>query len=474
FPDTKVSLDLWHFVMRYSGCIVNTTRNPRQKEVAACISSCIVAQKADGASQHAVYRSKEEQERRLVEAFEYFERVGGIWGRYASKVHAEQLQHVRKGCLARPRNDIASDGSRIEGSHKGWNTLNRAQPSGIETMSALCHDFVLRRNIRIASRLEDRSTFIQSTFGSHHVHFTDYVARLWNQTCIETKSTNLLHLPILAKVDSNEAFGLVPSNYFLSFGGNIEVKIEESLLLDSDLSGDSAEQVTESALTNLNAGSDNTIVSHYCFTYHNETYRLTTTSPALRSITRSRCTPQLGVSASATGSRAATPSSQPSEVTRLPPLPPGLTRSEHFFSISTGIDARALRIEGDAEFYLFMDMRAEFKWQSYNMSPRKWVPATDVYNSRLRELNRARQIPTIAKHPQALLRKLGDIERSVLDRIHTKNFTCKYLLILLTSQVLLLTFLTAQRNTETFWKHHCQVIQLVKEESADKVSRLTI
>ena len=36
-------------------------------------------------------------------------------------MHADQLAHVKKGCLARSRDDVRTDGSRIEGSHAAWN-----------------------------------------------------------------------------------------------------------------------------------------------------------------------------------------------------------------------------------------------------------------------------------------------------------------------------------------------------------------
>ncbi|EIW75875.1 hypothetical protein CONPUDRAFT_64946, partial [Coniophora puteana RWD-64-598 SS2] len=422
FPETKVALDIWHFLMRYSACVIGTSKNPRQKEVVASISSCVLAQKAEGTSQHAKYWSKEEQEQRLVQTFERFEKEGGIWAPNASKVHAEQLRHVQLGCLTRPRDDIASDGSRIEGSHKGWNSLNRAQPSGLETISALCHDYVLRRNVRIASRLEDRPAFLRSTFGSHHVHLVDYVAKLWNQTCQEAKSDDLAHLPTLPKVDSGESFGLVPSHHFLSFGGNIEVKVEECLELD--LINTKVEDVKD-ILAGASTPLPNVVVPSGISQkgqHHSQHILMPTILTCCEACLD-------GTSANSfTFPLEPAPSLPPrlleSLATALPRLPPGLTRSEHFFSISTGIDARALRISVDAEFYLFMDMRDQFKWQSYNMSPKKWVPATDTYNRRLRQLNLAKGLPTIDKHPQALLRKLGEIERSVLDRINAKNFKC--------------------------------------------------
>ena len=109
----------------------------------------------------------------------------------------------------------------------------------------------------------------------------------------------------------------------------------------------------------------------------------------------------------------------------------GLTRSQSLFTLSTGIDARALSIDGNGgneEFFLFMEMRAEKRWVSYNMNTHKWVPATIEYNSRLAELNAAKNIaPTIPKHPRALMEQLGDIETKISARIANNNFTCMFL-----------------------------------------------
>ena len=46
----------------------------------------------------------------------------------------------------------------------------------------------------------------------------------------------------------------------------------------------------------------------------------------------------------------------------------GLARSQRLFSLATNIDACALVIQESGEFYLFMDMRAEFKWVSHEMT----------------------------------------------------------------------------------------------------------
>ena len=83
-------------------------------------------------------------------------------------------------------------------------------------------------------------------------------------------------------------------------------------------------------------------------------------------------------------------------------LPParsmaGLTRSQPLFSIYTGVDARALAINGSDESFLFTDLRAEQRWVLYNMNSRKWLAATNIFNSRLEALNASKNIQHIPK-----------------------------------------------------------------------------
>ena len=164
-------------------------------------------------------------------------------------MHAEQLRHVEKGCLTRIRHDIAGDGSRIEGSHKGWNSLQRSFSCGLELFCALAHDFVLRRNIRIAHTQDTAVPFEKSTLGSHHIRLTDHIARLWNQLLKTEKkaSTNLKPLPEMATVASDETFGLVVSKSVETFNGLLEIKDEEENVFDlpqnNDLDADELLQV---------------------------------------------------------------------------------------------------------------------------------------------------------------------------------------------------------------------------------------
>ncbi|KAJ7585548.1 hypothetical protein C8J56DRAFT_1087508, partial [Mycena floridula] len=211
-PDAKVLLDVYHFLMRYLAVVLNGTKNPCRSAVAADIVSSILKTHAKGGV-GATYWNQSEQGERLEKAFDKWVQHEGVWSAAATKVHADQLAHVKKGCLARPRDDILSDGSRIEGLHKGWNSLQRANPSGVGTQTNLGHDFVLRRNLRVASASKDfTDKFVTSGSGSHHVNFINYIAHTHNTLFDDpTKQTakTLKKLPTLPTVISSESFGLV-------------------------------------------------------------------------------------------------------------------------------------------------------------------------------------------------------------------------------------------------------------------------
>lgn len=153
------------------------------------------------------------------------------------QTHQDQLEHVKKGCLARPRDDIRSDGSRIEGSHKGWNGLQRSHASGIESLTALCYDFVLRRNLRVelSGTGASPSPFAVSTFGSHHIHLVNACAKLWNALSAPSGSkpppAGLIPLPELCPADSGETFGLVKAGAAIANYHNL-IPIKEEPLDD--------------------------------------------------------------------------------------------------------------------------------------------------------------------------------------------------------------------------------------------------
>jgi len=99
-----------------------------------------------------------------------------------------------------------------------------------------------------------------------------------------------------------------------------------------------------------------------------------------------------------------------------------LTRSQRLFSLATRTDVRSLEISGGAEFYLFMEMRAERQWASFRMTPHKWVTETMEYNSRLQK----RDPTAVTKNPRALLDKLIAMEVKIIDRVATNNYKCMY------------------------------------------------
>ena len=49
--------------------------------------------------------------------------------------------------------------------------------------------------------------------------------------------------------------------------------------------------------------------------------------------------------------------------------------------LHTGHDPRSLSINGDEEFYLFMELRAAHKWRTFDVD---WKDATLKYNNGLR------------------------------------------------------------------------------------------
>ncbi|KAH8976656.1 hypothetical protein EDB86DRAFT_3184219 [Lactarius hatsudake] len=106
----------------------------------------------------------------------------------------------------------------------GWNSLQRAQASGLAVFVALGHDHVLRRNIRIvtaSNKLSPFSSFDASTFGFHHTRLANYTAKFWNRVRLSKpgSSPDLLALPEMTAVSSNKTFGLVNSECTTTFGG---------------------------------------------------------------------------------------------------------------------------------------------------------------------------------------------------------------------------------------------------------------
>lgn len=215
----------------------------------------------------AVYRTSEEQVIRLEAMFQKWVKKRQ-WTQAALdasvcllcrfmkltsiKTHKTQMVHAAKGCLTRPRNDIASDGSRIESLHKHLNNLQRSFSSGLVMFSGLSADFVCRRNIRITYAKDKANAFVSSTFRSHHLSLVNSVALRWNKLVPSAPKT------IFPNIRSDEVFGIVTSEHAVG-GGFIKNEEEEigdlddpTLPLPSNEVGNITDEIQDGLIEQLN------------------------------------------------------------------------------------------------------------------------------------------------------------------------------------------------------------------------------
>ncbi|KAJ7145434.1 hypothetical protein C8R43DRAFT_890564, partial [Mycena crocata] len=85
--------------------------------------------------------------------------------------------------------DVASDSNRIEGSHKTWNGIQWVKASSLEIQNAQSRDMVLQYNIQIIYSRKlgsslSQDTFVQSTYGSHHICLLDQTSIILNDCYI--------------------------------------------------------------------------------------------------------------------------------------------------------------------------------------------------------------------------------------------------------------------------------------------------
>ncbi|KAI5997494.1 hypothetical protein EDD15DRAFT_2573122 [Pisolithus albus] len=568
FPQVNSIQDVWHFIARcvpalswswhprgsqfacrahccpnrYLATIMNASKNPLRSAVMANITNAVLKKHArDGDRAGAEYYSWHEQEQQLVSAYDKWSENGTVWSAASLKVHQEQLKHVWKGCLERRRQDVLSDGSHIEGCHKAWNALQHAQPSRLVMLTALSHDFVLRRNLRIAfERAKLSPSAALSAHGSHHLRLSSAIANLFNQLRASEPGCQLPPIAQLHAADSGETFGLVESEHSRTFGGLLKEEPAQCTIgsgpptweIDTDNLAEEALSITQDVLFN-EWHIDPKLLDQPANPSSQTSPAMATTPADTTSTTqrRSRNVPGSGQSDSLTATAVSDRSqvtldsffrissapdkmqgptmpatNPPAESRRLepvlpalpaldesataasppnpeshasclrpddlmtalmavhgppPPPPPtnlstrrvqciaGKTRSQQIFSIATGIPPESLTVNGEDEFYLFMEMRAEFGWLSYQMTSRKWVDATNEYNRRLvLKLGPA----ATKKNPQALLRLLSRIECRLIEHIVKGDYKSK-------------------RNSEVFWRRHCSVIQLIKVDPSGKKPR---
>ncbi|EGO02071.1 hypothetical protein SERLA73DRAFT_50137, partial [Serpula lacrymans var. lacrymans S7.3] len=348
---------------------------------------------------------------------------GGVWSAAATKVHADQLAHVKKGCLSRTHQDLQSDGSHIEGLHKGWNSLMRSFLSDIEMFTALGHDFVHRCNICISINSGNATPFIKSTYRSHHLQLISSIASQWNTLVSKEPTTSITCLwPVLPTIECNKMFGLIHSPHSTMFGGLLSIKEEEDPGADSpqDLLDRTCNSNIELASILQDLNIDPTLLYSAIqsfFTSHKPLADSTSVKVQTGSLT--------------------VPTTMTASVSSLCTLLPnnnkqGLTWSQQLFHICSGIDPRSLIISSDAEYYLFMDMRLEYKWTTFGINSHKWVQATNQYNTRLQQKFQHKG-PIVKKSPRALLDKLGEMEGHIIERVKSNNFACKCLLVINTT-----------------------------------------
>ncbi|KAG2337214.1 hypothetical protein BDR05DRAFT_895632, partial [Suillus weaverae] len=268
-----------------------------------------------------------------------------------------------KGCLECSVQDIQSDGSHVEGTHKGWNSLQCAQPSGIVMLSALSHDFVLHQNIRVTSSRCQMMPFVKFTHSSHHIQLSNHITKLYNGLC--QKDTWLLPLLLeLLDVDSGETFGLVASDNATTFGGLLikEETLDAKLMHDFEVQTDS---FTSRAVDSATEASHSIMIEDW------QIDPVLLDQPAAQLLLLHTTNGSVNVSSikpPMNGMRYI--ESLLINITHKNFLP---NSHRYLFSIATGINLHSLIIQHSDEFYLFMNMWAEFKWLSYQMTSKHWV-----------------------------------------------------------------------------------------------------
>ncbi|KAK7679209.1 hypothetical protein QCA50_017787 [Cerrena zonata] len=87
-PETRVLLDVFHFIARYTVTVLNGSKNPHRGEVAQDIRDAIIKKGAQkGAS--ATYWSRRDQVIRLEAAYKKWSLFGGVWSAAAAKVSGQ-------------------------------------------------------------------------------------------------------------------------------------------------------------------------------------------------------------------------------------------------------------------------------------------------------------------------------------------------------------------------------------------------
>ncbi|KAG9028629.1 hypothetical protein FS837_003829, partial [Tulasnella sp. UAMH 9824] len=209
-PQAVVGLDVYHYCIRYTRTLKTSHAHLTSALGSEIVSALLSETAVTSTNGRAQYRKKEDQARLMEVCFQKWKQRGAFTSA-VDAVHEMGMKHIQKGCLERCVADVRSDGSRIENTNRGWNGIARAIPGGLEGFLNQAHDWVLRRNIRLASdskAVTSISRFVSTTFGSHHISLISKCTQLWN-VIIEARKLSYPLLPTLQSAQTDEHFGLV-------------------------------------------------------------------------------------------------------------------------------------------------------------------------------------------------------------------------------------------------------------------------
>ena len=94
-------------------------------------------------------------------------------------------------------------------------------------LTTLSHNFVHHWNIHIDFQRHEKTPFIASTAGSHHIGMIDAITKLYNRLHMLDPKSTLISLPKLQFLNSGETFGLAPSEHIMTFGGLVKEEVNE-------------------------------------------------------------------------------------------------------------------------------------------------------------------------------------------------------------------------------------------------------
>ncbi|KAI0681977.1 hypothetical protein BC835DRAFT_1300938 [Cytidiella melzeri] len=433
-PNVHIGLDVWHVLGRYNLAIVGGTKNKWRPVVFCEIREAILKSKAEK-DRPAQYWPKDVQERKLHGVYEKWAKNGSVWnercnaGMYYTlgkaltyliciQIHTDQLAHVKKGCLQRVRADIATDGSRIEGSHKGWNSIQRAYTSGLESWLALASNFVLRRNIRTAYKLQSTAalSFVATTHGCHNLQLCNAIDHLFNALIQREASRNvkITYIPRVVQtlVDTGENFGLVRSDHAATFGGLWTIK--EEFNKDQELMDviNSMIQTTLDLTFKTQPKSQDINIPPHIVSDTRQVVRPDVSSSVPSIAVNKALFPAAG---------GLLPAAVDAAICALNPRLIHLSPTERLFHNATDIDPRSLTIaKHGPEFFLFMKLRQAKQWASYQMNPRLYAAAAEDCNEALKKDSSTQSIHP--KNPRAIMDRLAEVEATIVDRIGQKHY----------------------------------------------------